>query len=75
MSSGDSMAGRRRLRIASVDAVGESTGDMVRGAVCGLCLGEGSASWLWMCAEGEGSGCCRRRRMRDLVLRPIGEEL
>ena len=75
MSSGDSMAGRRRLRIAPVDAVGESTGDMVRGAVCGLCLGEGSASWLWMCAEGEGSGCCRRRRMRDLVLRPIGEEL
>ena len=64
---------RQRLQVAPVDTVGDRTGDVSGGTVCDLCLGEGSARWLWMCAEGEGSGCCTRRCMRDLVLRPMGD--
>ena len=46
------MGGRRCLQMAPVDAVGDRMRDMTGGAVCGLCLGDGSGNWLWMCVEG-----------------------
>ena len=52
-----------------------TAGDITGGSVCSLCCGVGLARWLCMCAEGEGGGWCTRRRIWDLVLRPIAEEL
>ena len=56
IDSGDSTRGRRRLRIAPVDAVGEGPGDRARGAERGLCCGGGFVVWLCMCGEGESTG-------------------